>query len=331
MFHKQDVKQSTEIKIRSAGRNPRLRSISCAGACRERGDRQFDTGANRHVREQLSHFRMPDIFPEGVDPPAGGTDLTTQKKKAREPRGVAAVDRAFAVLQAVESQVDPSTLADISVKTDLYKSTILRLIASLEGAGYITRLRDGRYTLGSTIFRLGLAYERANPLSEIVLPILQGLVKNGTESASLHIRHDAKSRICLLRVDSNHSTLDRVQAGDIFPVDRGAAGRILAAFDDNSGAKALRLREECFAISMGERDPACAGVACPVFGPEGVKAALSLSGPKERFTPAAITRMRELLLGASEKATRMLGAKYPKVRKDFDASEEFPSAQSSKG
>ena len=41
----------------------------------------------------------------------------------------------------------------------------------------------------------------------------------GTESASFHAYHDAQSRVCLLRVDSHHSTLDRIRTGDLLPLD----------------------------------------------------------------------------------------------------------------
>lgn len=250
----------------------------------------------------------------------GEFPLATQKRRGREPSGVAAVDRALAIVQAIASQPEPCSLAKLSAATDLYKSTILRLLGSLENARCITRLTDGNYTLGPAIFTLGLAYERANPLGEIALPVLESLVKNGTESASLHIRHNATSRVCLVRVNSNHSTLDRIQAGDILPIDRGAAGRLLAAFDGEAGATAEQLRDSCFALSVGERDPACAGVACPVFGPEGaVKGVLSLSGPRERFTPAAIGRMRELLLAAAVTVTQKLGGNFPEVPKGHDA------------
>ena len=252
-------------------------------------------------------------------------------KKTRAPAGVAAVDRALAIVQTIASQPEPWSLARLSAATDLYKSTILRLLGSLESARYITRLRDGSYTLGPAIFRLGLAYEQANPLGEIVLPVLESLVKNGTESASLHIRHNATSRVCLVRVNSNHSTLDRIQAGDILPIDRGAAGRLLAAFDDEVSSAAKQIRDSCFALSVGERDPACAGVACPVFGPDGVvKGVLSLSGPRERFTPAAIARMRKLLLAAAIKITQTLGGKFPEIPKGYDASGKLLDAQLTK-
>lgn len=244
----------------------------------------------------------------------GGVSLATRKKRA--PAGVAAVDRALAIVQAISSQPEPWSLARLSAATDLYKSTILRLLGSLENARYVTRLNDGNYTLGPAMFRLGLAYEQAHPLREIVLPVLESLVKKGTESASLHIRHNATSRMCIVRVNSNHSTLDRIQAGDILPLDRGAAGRLIAAFDGEESPATRQLRESCFALSVGERDPACAGVACPVFGPEGaIKGVLSLSGPRERFTPAAVARMHELLLAAAIAVTQTLGGKYPEIPK----------------
>lgn len=226
--------------------------------------------------------------------------------------GVAAVDRALSLVAALEVYPEPQTLADLSHETGLYKSTILRLLTSLQGAGYVVRLRDGRYSLGPMAFRLGLAYERANPLREHILPILKDLVRQGTESASFHVRQDADARLCLFRVDSRHPTLDRVQAGSVLPLRQGAAGRVLLAFDGEPGPAFDEARRAIVVVSMGERDPSCAGIACPVFGPQDqVKGALSLSGPKERFTKATIASMRDLLVAAAKTVTRSLGGTYP--------------------
>lgn len=219
--------------------------------------------------------------------------------------GVAAVDRAFAILEAVAGQDEPSTLAGIARATGFYKSTILRLAASLEAAGYLARLRDGRYALGGSALRLGLAYERQNPLRQHVVPVLKALVDQGTESASFHIRHGAGARLCLFRVNSHHSTLDRVEAGAILPLDRGAAGRVLIAHDVEGGEGVPGAAAT--ALSRGERDPSCAGLAAPVFGPAGLVGAVSLSGPGERFTDEAVARMEGLLLEATGRITRELG------------------------
>jgi DNA-binding IclR family transcriptional regulator len=66
---------------------------------------------------------------------------------------------------------------------------------------------------------------------------------------------------------------------------------------------------------MGERDPNCAAVASPVFGPDDdICGAISLSGPKERFTPAAVKKMAKLAQEAAASATQALGGRWPSGR-----------------
>jgi len=222
--------------------------------------------------------------------------------------GVAAVDRALSVLAAFEDASEPMTLAELARRTKMYKSTLLRLMTSLQQFGYLVQFADGRYHLGPTPFRLGAVYQRSNNLHDRAMPLLRQLVADGTESPSFHVRHDARRRLCVFRVDSRHSTLDRVEAGMLLPLDRGAAGRVILAFDGEKGEAYDEIRGGCHAVSFGERDPDCAGLACPVFGPDGkCIGALSVSGPKPRFTRDHIKTMTSMLLKAANRLTRALG------------------------
>ena len=63
--------------------------------------------------------------------------------------GVAAVDRALAVLQAFKAETHVMALSELATITGLYRSTILRLVNSLLGGGFLERLPDGRYQVGS--------------------------------------------------------------------------------------------------------------------------------------------------------------------------------------
>ena len=226
--------------------------------------------------------------------------------------GVAAVERALAIVGAVEAPDHPVTLAELALATGFYKSTILRLLSSLMASGYVTRLRDGRYELGPAAFRLGAAFARKNALGHHVMPALQELVDRGTESASFHVRQDAESRLCLFRVNSHHETLDRIEAGRVYPLRAGAAGHIILAFDGGKGARYDAIRTERCNISLGERDPSCAAVAAPVFGPRDVLVGVvSLSGPRDRFGPADIVRMKTMLHPAAAELTRALGGIWP--------------------
>jgi DNA-binding IclR family transcriptional regulator len=223
--------------------------------------------------------------------------------------GVAAVERALSIVDAVAQRAEPISLADLSRATGFYKSTLLRLIASLEKSNLVVRRADGRYALGLYAHQLGRAYEAAYHLAEILQPLLESMVDRGTESASFHAFHDTHSRICLLRVDSHHSTLDRIRVGDVLPLNKGAAGKLITAYllrgEDVKTAGLLM-------TSMGERDPSCAAVASPVFGPDNeIRGVISLSGPKERFTPAAIKKMSRLVQESAAQATRALGGRWP--------------------
>ena len=227
----------------------------------------------------------------------------------KSPSGVAAVDRALAIVTALEAAAAPRTLAELARATGLYKSTLLRLIASLERHALVVRRTDQRYALGDLALRLGQAFEATYHLKECVLPVLEWMIEQGTESPSFHVWHGDDTRMCIYRIDSKHSTLDRVRAGDLLPIRRGAPGKVLRAFK-NGYAQAHGA--ELVYASYGERDPACGAVSCPVFGPGGeLVGALSLSGPLERFSPAAVKKMSRPLLAAAEKATRALGGNWP--------------------
>ena len=225
--------------------------------------------------------------------------------------GVAAVDRALAIVIALETAAKPMTLAELAAATGLYKSTLLRLLASLERNRLVVRAHDQRYKLGPLAFRLGRAYEATHHVKEAVMPALEWLIEQGTESASFFILHDSQTRLCLFRIDSNHATLDRVRVGDLLPL-VGAPGKVLLTFQDGSPGP---VRQSALLIaSYGERDPQCGAVSAPVFGPDGqLVGALSLSGPLDRFTRAAVKTMSGPLLQAAEMTTRALGGTWPGV------------------
>ena len=75
--------------------------------------------------------------------------------------GVAVLDRAFAILNAFGPTDDRLTLAELSRRTDLYKSTVLRLLGALEHGGFVRKLNDGQYAIGPQPLRLAALYQRS--------------------------------------------------------------------------------------------------------------------------------------------------------------------------
>jgi DNA-binding IclR family transcriptional regulator len=218
--------------------------------------------------------------------------------------GVAAVDRALSILLVFRPEDEALTLRDLAQRTGMYKSTILRLLASLERHEFIVRLEGGRYQLGPTLFRLGGLYQRSLKLQDHVLPVLHQLVRQSGESASFYTRQGT-SRLCLFRVDSPHSVRDHVRVGDLLPLDRGAAGHLLLAW---GGPGAAGPRAKPLVVTRGERDPETGAVAAVVLQHDGLASGvLSISGPVNRFTEDKVAEWSRHLRQAASDLTRRFG------------------------
>ena len=221
------------------------------------------------------------------------------------PGGAAAVDRALSLLGAFRAGDEALTLAELAERTQLYKSTALRLLASLEHARLVQRAPDGRYTLGAEVARLASIYAASFSLEAQVQPVLRELVAATRESAAFHVRQ-GEQRLCLYRVDSPQVLRDHTRAGDVLPLDRGAGGRVLMAFAGARGKLYDQIRRDGFIALSGDRVPDLAGISAAVWNAAGELAgALTLTLPAQRmkptFAPAVCSAARRLslALGAS--------------------------------
>ena len=220
--------------------------------------------------------------------------------------GVAAVERALSILGAFKPGDDALTLHDLAARTGMHKSTILRLIVTLTQFHCIQRLDDGRYQLGSMLLHWGGLYQASLRLEDHVVPVLQRLVQQTGEGASFFTREE-DVRVCLFRVDSPRSVRDHVRAGDLLPLDKGAAGRVMMQFDPLLAPPSNFPRSPTI-VTIGEREPDIAAVAAPVFGPgPTLRGALAVSGPTARFSDDIIERTSEALVSAAIELTRRLG------------------------
>lgn len=206
------------------------------------------------------------------------------------PGGVAAVDRALSLLTAFRKGDSALTLAEFAERTKLYKSTVLRLLASLEHARLLVRQPDGTYVLGVEVARLHRIFAASFSLETEVMPVLRDLVADTRESAAFHVRQ-GNERLCLYRVDSPQLVRDHIQAGDLLPLDRGAGGRVLSAFSGAKGSVYDAIRKDGFVVVDGDRVAELSGISAPVFGAEGsLLGALTLTMPtprkQKRFVPA---------------------------------------------
>jgi len=222
-------------------------------------------------------------------------------------KGVAAVDRALSIMGALGDARTALTLSEIAAATGLYKSTALRLLASLARARFVARDGDARYRLGSTIYLLADAHEISVALKDAVASALQRVVDETGESAGFFVR-EGNERLCLLRVDSPQPLRHHITVGVARPLALGAAGRVLKLFENG----AEQAKPPDFAalpiVVLGDDVPDLAAIATPIFGIGGkTLGAISVSGPLSRFDRRLIAKVKPLLREIAITLTDRLG------------------------
>lgn len=229
--------------------------------------------------------------------------------------GVESVRRALLILKSFDRSGDSLTLTEISERTGLYKSTVLRLALSLEAEGFLVRLSGKAYALGAEVMRLGAAYQRSLRLEDHVRPVLQHLASKTGESSSFYTRV-GEGRLCLFREHSHHILRDHISEGEILTVAAGATWHVLTQFDDTKDKAALHARMARLPFrSVGERDAETAALAVPVFrligGETHLAGALSVSGPRSRMLDEMLERIAPDLLSAGRDLSLALGGGAP--------------------
>ncbi|WP_323120150.1 IclR family transcriptional regulator [Burkholderia alba] len=235
--------------------------------------------------------------------------------------GVAAVNRALTALLAFGGAPNGLMLAQVSEITGLNMSTLLRMFESLEQFRFIKRLPDGRYVLGPAVFQLGMMYRESFQLREYVAPILSSLSAATGETAAFYVR-EGDQRVCLFRFQAQRAVRTHLREGDRFALDVGAAGRVLLAFSGTRGGEYDKTVEQGHAVSLGERDPESAAIACPAFGiGRQLAGAISLGVPLYRFNKKVLAEYLPRVQAAAHELTHALGGDLPAAGAGFPAAD----------
>ncbi|TCP53794.1 IclR family transcriptional regulator [Tumebacillus sp. BK434] len=221
---------------------------------------------------------------------------------------VRAVERALDILLCFSGSDTELGLSDIAKRIGLHKSTVHRLLASLESKGFVRRHpTTEKYRLGWSVLELVSNINRSDDLSSIVRPEMTRLRDLLGETISLYVRAGME-RIRIQAVESTQPVRRVADIGKRLPLNVGASGKVLLAYAEEpleeilydpswpadlnreEFAKAIQtVRDQGYAVSIEERELGAAAVAAPIFSRAGqIVAALSVSGPVDRFTSDAV-------------------------------------------
>jgi DNA-binding IclR family transcriptional regulator len=233
---------------------------------------------------------------------------------AAETSGVIAVTRALRLLEAFGMNDAHLTLAELSRRTGMHKTTALRIARTLAADNYLVQKEDGSWRLGRAAGWLGACYQATFDVHDVVEPVLRELTVQSGESASFYVR-EGNQRTCLARVDGPHTIRHNVRVGIGLPLELGAPGRVILAFSGEPGEPYESIRQRGYHISLGEREPEVSSVSAPVFGMQWrLLGSVCISGPTSRLSDAKLQGFVQLIIQAANQLSYALaGSRKPQL------------------
>ena len=224
--------------------------------------------------------------------------------------GVTAVERALALLDCFKPGDENLTLTALATLSGYHKTTVYRLMNSLERMNYTVRHEDGTYALGPRLLYLGKLYEQSFHLAKVVQPELHALSQKSNESASWYVIEGGQ-RLCLFRAEASQGLRHSYLPGSQFPLDNSAIGKVLRHWGLGEVLQEEKMLVPIY--SAGARDPHTAAFAIPVFGVnDQCIAALALTGPLSRLTKDRVEQELDKLIKetASRLSLKLGASKY---------------------
>jgi DNA-binding IclR family transcriptional regulator len=214
---------------------------------------------------------------------------------------VRSVRRALDILSLLTEERPSVSIREIVEATGLAKTTVIRLVQTLEQSGLLWATPNG-YMAGPGLWRWAHLARRSWELPPETQQMMRELAARQRETVNLYVRRDIY-RVCVAQQESPQPLRHVVHIGDELPLWAGASSKILlrdapdsllnrvARSSPYGEGHARRLREwideavqHGYAVSHGEREDGLSAVAVPVTGQSGaVVSTLSLSGPTTRF------------------------------------------------
>jgi len=208
-----------------------------------------------------------------------------------------AIEKCLQILSIFSIDKAHYSLKEISESLGFNLSTTYRILTTLEGYGYVLRLKDKQYTIGTQALYLSAIYTHSNHLDQI-RPIVDNIRDISGETASFFIEEDSM-RICLYRAHSRDEIRHNIEQGTRLQLNRGASGRIILAYGKRSRDKSgfyKDIRDRGFFQAVDENNPSLFAIAVPVLSHSSkFVGALVVSGPVNRFNSSQKGTLIKLL------------------------------------
>ncbi len=223
--------------------------------------------------------------------------------------GVIAVTRALRLLESFAVGESQLSLAEISRRCQLHKTTVLRLARTLAQSGYLVQREDGDWRLGPAAGWLGARYQAGFDVQNVLEPVLRELTLATGESAAFYVR-EGDMRTCLVRVEGPQALRHHARMGEGLPLDKGSPGRVILAFSGEPGEVYEEIRRRGYHWSIGEREQGVATVSAPVFGRHWrLLGCVCISGPQSRLPQEKLEALAQTIIRTANQLSYALAGK----------------------
>lgn len=245
---------------------------------------------------------------------------------------VQSIERAAAILRSFSETEPELGVTELSQRMGLHKSTISRIIATLQHEGLVGQNPEtGKYRLGVGLVSLaGVALGRIN-VRGAAQPYLDELVQETQETVTVDILAGA---VCLIVEQKESPQPVRYVSwiGRRFPLHCTASGKVLLAalaeseraalltfplrkYTNNTITIAESLRvalaevaDNCYAIALEEYEAGFGAISAPIFNHAGhVVATLAVSAPSFRLSKTKLGKLVPCLHRATAAISAELG------------------------
>lgn len=165
---------------------------------------------------------------------------------------VPALERGLRLLQLFDRRRVEIGPPEIARELGLPRSTVFRLLQTLEHLGCVERAESGAYRLGSGVLRLGFEYLASLEVTDVARGVVERLRDDSGCSAQLVIR-DGRDVVIVLRAAGPGTFASNVSVGTRLPAHATILGRtLLCCLTD---AALARLYPEALLPEVSARSP----------------------------------------------------------------------------
>jgi DNA-binding IclR family transcriptional regulator len=246
---------------------------------------------------------------------------------------VPGLERGLRLLAEFSARDRVLSAADLSRRLDVPRSTVFRLLATLEATGYVERADGGReYRLGLAVLRLGFDYLASLELTELGGPLLNRLRDDIEYPCNIVVR-DGRSVVYVAKAAASRPFASNVNVGARLPAHATVLGHVLLedlsldqlralypepqlqVYSDNTPRTVDALyglvhevQQRGYVLQEGFFEASISTIAAPVRDRTGkVAAALGATIPASRLPQEELDRMVGKVRETAGELSRLLG------------------------